>query len=140
MAGSITVTYGSTSVVLKQFSGEDIPSSTLGQANLEFSQIGLGYANGPAKRQRKIWAIAAFVDSNQIVQLNTIFDAWDNACASNLNAVTVSVTDNLLREATNNSSIPTTITQAFFTTPPQYSKVAGNNNNIFLASFGLTEV
>ena len=140
MAGSITVTYGSTSVVLKQFSGEEIPGSTLGQANLEFSQIGLGYATGPAKRQRKIWAIAAFVDSSQIVQLNTIFDAWDNARATNLNAATVSVTDNLLREATNNSSIPTTTTNAFFTTPPQYSKVAGNNNNIFLASFGLTEV
>ena len=140
MAGSITVTYGSTSVVLTQFSGDDLPSSTLGQANLEFSQIGLGYATGPARRQRKIWAIAAFVDASQIVQLNTIFDAWDTARSSSLNASTVSVTDNLLREATGNTSIPTTTTSAFFTTPPQYSKVAGNNNNIFLASFGLTEV
>lgn len=140
MAGSITVTYGSTSVVLTQFSGDDLPSSTLGQANLEFSQIGLGYATGPARRQRKIWAIAAFVDASQIVQLNSIFDAWDAARSTSLNASTVSVTDNLLREATGNTSIPTTTTSAFFTTPPQYSKVAGNNNNIFLASFGLTEV
>ena len=140
MAGSITVTYGATSVVLTQFSGDDLPSSTLGQANLEFSQIGLGYATGPAKTQRKIWAIAAFVDATQIVQLNTIFEAWDTARSTSLNTATVSVTDNLLNQATGNSSIPSVTTTAFFTTPPQYSKVGGSNNNIFLASFGLTEV
>lgn len=140
MAGSITVTYGATSVVLTQFSGDDLPSSTLGQANLEFSQIGLGYATGPARRQRKIWAIAAFVDATQIVQLNTIFDAWDTARSTALNTATVSITDNLFNQATGNSGIPSTVTNAFFTTPPQYSKVGGSNNQIFLASFGLTEV
>ena len=46
MAGSITVSYGSDSVAFTDFSGDDLPSTVLGQANLEFSQIGLGYSTG----------------------------------------------------------------------------------------------
>lgn len=140
MAGSITVSSGATSVVFTQFSGDDLPSSTLGQANLEFSQIGLGYATGPAKKQRRIWAIAAYVNASQIVQLNTIFEAWDTARSTSLNTATVSITDNLLNQATGNSGIPSVTTDVFFTTPPQYSKVGGSNNETFLVSFGLTEV
>lgn len=139
MAGSITITYGTDTVSFTEFSGEDLPGSTLGQATLEFSQIGLGYAQGPAKRQRKIWAIATYATSAQVATLNTIFTAWDNARASSLNTAYVTVTDDLLRQKTGNTSIPSVSADAFFTTPPTVSLV-GQSNEYFLLSFGLTEV
>ena len=138
MAGSITVSYGSDSVEFTDFSGEDLPGQTLGQASLEFTQIGLGYSLGPARRQRKIWAIAAFATPTQVATLNTIFDAWDTARSTSVNNALVNVVDDLLRERTGNTSIPTVSTTAFFTTPPTIAMV-GSSNNIFLISFGLTE-
>lgn len=139
MAGSITITYGSDTVSFTEFSGDDLPGTTLGQATLEFSQIGLGYAQGPAKTQRKIWAVATYATSAQVATLNTIFTAWDSARASSLNTAYVAVTDDLLRQKTGNTSIPTVSTNAFFTTPPTVSLV-GRSNEYFLLSFGLTEV
>lgn len=138
MAGSITIAYGSDSVEFTDFSGDNLPGQTLGQASLEFTQIGLGYAQGPARRQRKIWAIAAFATPAQIATLNTIFDAWDLARSTSVNAALVNVVDDLLREKTGNNSIPAVSTTAFFTTPPTVSLV-GSSNNFYLISFGLTE-
>ena len=138
MAGSITISYGSDSVEFTDFSGEDLPGQTLGQASLEFTQIGLGYSLGPARRQRKIWAIAAFATSAQVATLNTIFDAWDLARSTSVNNALVSVVDDLLREKTGNTNIPAVSTTAFFTTPPTVSLV-GSSNTLYLLSFGLTE-
>jgi hypothetical protein len=139
MAGSLTISYGSDTVSFTKFSGDDLPGSVLGQANLEFSQIGLGYATGPARTQRKIWAVATYATSAEIVTLNTIFTAWDTDRSTSLNTAVVNVVDNLLSQATGNSSIPTVTTTAFFTTAPSVSLV-GRSNEIFLLSFGLTEV
>jgi len=139
MAGSLTISYGSDSVSFTKFSGDDLPGSVLGQANLEFSQIGLGYATGPARTQRKIWAVATYATSAEIVTLNTIFTAWDTDRSTSLNTAVVNVVDDLLSQATGNSSIPTVTTTAFFTTAPSVSLV-GRSNEIFLLSFGLTEV
>ena len=138
MAGSITISYGSDSVEFTDFSGEDLPGQVLGQASLEFTQIGLGYSLGPARRQRKIWAIAAFATASQIATLNTIFDAWDLARSTSVNNALVSVVDDLLREKTGNTNIPAVSTTAFFTTPPTVSLV-GSSNTLYLLSFGLTE-
>jgi len=139
MAGSITISYGSDSVAFTDFSGDDLPSSVLGQASLEFTQIGLGYAQGPARQQRKIWAIATYATDAQIAALNAIFTAWDTNRSTSLNTSVVNVVDNLLREATNNVDIPIVTTTAFFTSPPTISRV-GRTNKVFLLSFGLTEV
>jgi len=139
MAGSLTISYGSDTVSFTKFSGDDLPGSVLGQANLEFSQIGLGYATGPARTQRKIWAVATYATSAEIVTLNTIFTAWDTDRSTSLNTAVVNVVDDLLSQATGNSSISTVTTTAFFTTAPSVSLV-GRSNEIFLLSFGLTEV
>lgn len=139
MAGQLIIGYGLDAVSFTDFSGDDLPGSVLGQASLEFSQIGLGYAQGPARTQRKIWAVATYATSTQIATLNTIFTAWDSDRATSLNTAVVNVYDDLLREKTGNSSIPYTLTTAFFTTPPTVSLVGGSNE-IFLLSFGLTEV
>ena len=138
MAGSITVSYGSNSVEFTDFSGDDLPGQTLGQASLEFTQIGLGYSQGAARRQRKIWAIAAFATPAQIATLNTIFDAWDLARSTSVNNALVNVVDDLLREKTGDTNIPAVSTTAFFTTPPSVSLV-GASNSLYLISFGLTE-
>lgn len=139
MAGSITISYEGASVAFTDFSGEELPSSVLGQASLEFSQIGLGYAQGPSRRQRNIWSIATYATPAQIATLNSIFTAWDAARSTSFNTAVVSVVDNLLRETTNNENIPTVTATAFFTTPPAISRV-GRTNEVFLLSFGLTEV
>lgn len=139
MAGSITVSYGSDSVQFTDFSGDDLPGQTLSQASLEFTQTGTSYSQGPARRQRKIWAIAAFVTPAQIATLNTIFEAWDLARSTSVNNAVVNVVDDLLREKTGNTNISSVTTTAFFTTPPSVSLV-GASNNIYLLSFGLTEV
>lgn len=139
MAGSLTISYGSDSVSFTKFSGEELPSSVLSQANLEFSQIGLGYATGPARTQRKIWAVATYATPAEIATLNTIFTAWDTARSTSLNTAVVNVVDDLLREKTGNSSIPSVSTTAFFTTAPSVSLV-GRSNEVYLLSFGLTEV
>lgn len=139
MAGSITISYGGNSVAFTDFSGDDLPSSILGQASLEFTQIGLGFAQGPARRQRNIWAIAAYATPAQIATLNTIFTAWDLARASALNTASVDIVDNLLQQKTANSNIPSITTKAFFTSPPAVSLV-GNLNELYILSFGLTEI
>ena len=138
MAGSITISYGSNSVEFTDFSGDDLPGQTLGQASLEFTQIGLGYSQGPARRQRKIWAIAAFATPAQIATLNSIFDAWDLARSTSVNNALVNVVDDLLREKTGDTNIPAVSTTAFFTTPPTVSLV-GASNKFYIISFGLTE-
>lgn len=139
MAGNIIIGYDTNTVTFSDFSGDDLPGTVLGQASLEFSQLGLGYAQGPARTQRKIWAIATYATTAQVATLNTIFTAWDSDRATSLNTAVVTVYDDLLREKTGNSSIPITNTTAFFTTPPTVSLVGGSNE-IFLLSFGLTEV
>lgn len=128
----VRISYSSTTLDFTHFASEELPVSTLQQADLEFSQIGVGYASGPVKRQRKVWTISAYVDKTQWNTLQSIYSSWDNARASGSNLATVSVVDTILGQSFSST--------AFFTSAPTLTKVAPGNNFIFITDFVLTEV
>jgi hypothetical protein len=131
-AGSITLSYGSTSVSFDKFSGDDLPRSFLTQASLEFSALGVPYAQGSTKRQKRIWSIASYGDIAQWNNLLSIFDDWEAVRITGSNLATVTLTDTLIGS--------TVIAQGYFTDPPALSKLSPGNNQLFLISFAITEV
>lgn len=129
--GDFSVTYDGTSVTFNQFSGEELPRTYLGQASLEFSAQGAGYSNGPARRQRKVWSVAAYATRQQCEDMFALFEAWDQERSTGLNTAEVDVQDELFGA--------TVTAKGFFTTPPTVSKLGSGNDTLFLLSFGLTE-
>ena len=130
-AGEFTVTYDSTTVTFNKFSGDDLPRAYLGQASLEFSALGAGYATGPSRRQRKLWSIAAFATKQQALDILTLFEAWDTDRATGINSAEVAVQDELLGS--------TVTANGFFTDPPVITKLSPGNNVMFLVTFAITE-
>lgn len=130
-AGDLSVNYGATTVTFDQFSGDDLPRAYLGQASLEFSALGAGYGTGPAKKQRRIWSIAAYATTAQVTNLFVIFEAWDTARATGTNTAEVNIQDELFGA--------TVTAKGFFTDPPKISKLGSGNNKLFLVTFALTE-
>jgi hypothetical protein len=128
---NLQVGYSGTFVAFTDFAGEDLPRSILQQATLDFSGLGAAYSSGTAKKQRRIWAVAAYGSLTQWNTLMQIFDAWDAARVTGTNIAEVIVVDNLLGS--------TVTTLGFFTTAPTIAKVAPGNNQIYLISFGITE-
>lgn len=137
MAGYIEVSFQNQSVQFDQFTDEELPSAWLSQADLNFSQFGVAYTTGPAKRQRRIWSIAAYANQTKVIAINDLFSAWDADRELNTGITTVDVEDTLLSEVDAGSVVTA---KAFFTTPPQITKISGANNTLFTVSFGLTEV
>lgn len=129
--GDFTVTYDGSSVTFNQFSGDDLPRAYLGQAALEFSALGAGYATGPSRRQRKLWSIAAFATKQQVLDILSLFEAWDADRANSLNTTEVTVQDELLGSTVNATG--------FFTDPPVVTKLSPGNNVMFLVTFAITE-
>lgn len=127
----IRVGYGDDFIDFSHFADEQLPASTLVQANLEFTQLGLGYASGPARTQRKLWNISAFVSKEEWLQLQVVYNAWDAKRATGVNTAVVDITDGL---------IGTYTTKGFFTEAPTLTKVDPGNNYIFITTFALTEV
>lgn len=130
--GDFSITFGAYTATFDKFSGEQLPRSVLGQASLEFSQLGAGYATGPAKKQRKIWTVAAYASEQTCLTTLTLFDAWDTQRALGKNTAEVAVYDELFGSAVS--------ANAFFSTAPAISLIGPGNNITYLISFGLTEV
>ena len=130
-AGELTFRYGSTYATFNQFSGDDLPRSYLSQASLEFSALGVGYATGPVKRQKRIWSVAAYSEYQMISQLLYVFDQWDAARATGSNVAEIDIQDELFGSVV--------LAKGFFTDPPVVTKVASSNNRLFLVSFAVTE-
>lgn len=131
-AGSLTVSAYGSSVTLTRFTDTEFPRSFMSQATLEFSQIGTAYASGPARRQRRMWSVSAFVTATQWNNLESVYGAWDERRAEGDNLAVVTVNDTLIGSSQTY--------QAFFTEPPSLTKLAGGNNTDFAASFVLVEV
>lgn len=131
-AGTITLSAYGSSVTLSRFSSEEFPRSYMAQATLNFSQIGTAYASGPARRQRRMWSVSAFVTTTEWLNLEAVYAAWDARRAEGDNLAVVTISDALLGSSTNY--------EAFFTEPPALAKLAGGNNTDFNASFVLVEV
>lgn len=110
------------------FSGDNLPRSIMQEAKLEFSAGGSAIASGPARKQRRLWAIATFLSASQAITLEALYAAWDQDRAQGL-ACAVAVTD-----AT--SFGDPVVASAWFSTAPTFSRAGP----LWLASFGLTEV
>lgn len=123
-------------VTFREFLNDELPSNWLSQADLKFSQFGVAYTTGPAKKQRRIWAIAAYADAAKVQSILNVFETWDTS-RQTTGLATVSVEDSLLSEYTQADSV---LTQAFFTTPPSVTRLTSANDGLFIVSFGLTEV
>lgn len=132
--GSITVA----GVTFDKFVNEDLPSTYLNQAELSFSQFGVAYTIGPAKKQRRIWTISAYATATQVDAINSAFRTWDANREQLTGLATVTVVDNLLYAV--GAATAEVEVEAFFTTPPQVSKLAAGNNDHFVVTFSLTEV
>lgn len=131
-AGYLTLSAYGESVTLSSFTDTQFPRSYMSQATLEFSQIGTAYASGPARRQRRMWSVSAFVTATQWTDLDNVYAAWDARRAEGDNLAVVTVVDSLIGSSHTY--------QAFFTEPPALSKLSGGNNTDFNASFVLVEV
>lgn len=132
---SLSLSYSGQTVNFTHFANDQLPLVTVGQASLEFTQLGLGYATGPARTQRKIWTVSAYVSPEQWRSLRALFEEWDAARATGSNQALINVVDNIL--------MPENVYysgKAFFTDNPTLTKVSPGNNTIFVADFSLTEV
>jgi hypothetical protein len=130
-AKKFTVSFGTKTVSFDKFANDDVPGGYLAQASLDFSQIGTAYSSGPARKQRKIWAISAYVTADEWSDLTDVYEEWDVERAKGRNIAEVTVVNELIGESQTS--------KGFFTEPPSLTKVAPSNNFIFLASFVITE-
>ena len=110
------------------FSGDGLPRTVIQEAKLEFSAGGAAIASGPARRQRRVWAISAFLSGSEANDLEELHVAWDLDRAKGL-AAAVAITD-----ATGFGD--PVEASAWFSTAPSFSRAGP----LWLASFGLTEV
>lgn len=130
--GDLSISYEGTSITFDKFSDESLPRAYLSQATLDFTQIGVGYSTGPAKRQRKIWTVAAYVTQQEVTDVFTLFNAWDDDRSNGQNDAQVTIQDELFGTTIN--------AVGFFTEPPAVTKLGPGNDTYYLISFALTEV
>lgn len=131
-AGVVTLTFNNKTATVSRFSDTAFPRSYMAQASLEFSQIGTAYASGPARRQRQMWSISAYVTAEEWEDIEDVYIAWDRQRAQGDNLAYVNIEDGLL-------GTPKTY-KAFFTEPPVLTKLSPGNNTDYNASFVLVEV
>ena len=115
-------------VLFSQFTGEDLPRSYSGAAAFSTSANGTAILNGPANRQKYIWAVSAFVTPAEALALDEMYRSWDLDRSSGVGA-SCGVTDELF-----GASITTS---AVFSTPPTYTRLSPST---WIVDFGLTEV
>lgn len=132
MNTGIKIQYNSYEVEFENFTNTDFPRSYMAQASLEFSQLGTAYANGPARKQRKMWSISSIIKRSQVATLSSLYEAWDSKRAEGSNLATVTLTDYLLS--------PSGATyQVFVTEPPSFTKMGPGNNTDFAVVMVMVE-
>lgn len=132
MNTGIKIQYGTHQIEFENFTDTNFPRSYMAQANLEFSQLGTAYASGPARKQRKMWSISAFLGRSDLAILNNLYEAWDAKRAEGANLATVVLTDYLLSPTGTSYNV-------FITEPPAFTKLASGNNNTFIATMVMVE-
>lgn len=116
------------SFVFDNFGDNSLPRTYQGSAGFEQSANGTSIINGPAFRQKYLWAISSIVTAAQAASFDEMFQSWDTDRAAGLPAV-VGVTDNTFG--------PSVSTSAVISTPPSYSRMGPQ---FMLVSFALAEV
>lgn len=115
-------------IVIDNFTSQEIPR--IYQANADFtnSANGTTILNGPAFREKYLWAIDAIVSKTEAIDINNMFISWDTDRANGL-AVAIGLTDDNFGATVNTSVI--------ITTPPSFTYYSGS---LMAISMGLTEI
>lgn len=150
-ADNIRLTYSSNagvaySIYFDRFLDEEIPRTTLGQAEVNYAVLGAKYATGPAVTQPNIWTInsalrnqvtnRAYKDLaqyNEVQLIKELYAAWDTDRANGL-AAKCTIEDQILGFGITYSA------ETWFTEPPTYTLIGGYGSGLIQVVFGLTEV
>lgn len=128
----IRLTHDGNNANFYSFAEETYPIQYIEEASFEYTPLGTAYSSGPARRQKRIFTISAYVDYSEWLNLNTVFEGWDTERSTGRLAQ-VQITSTLLTGVAE-------IYYGFFTTPPVLQKIGPANDSIFLATFALSEV
>jgi hypothetical protein len=115
-------------VVFQQFTDTDLPRSYDGSVAYARSTTGTNTLQGPASRQKNIWAISAHLSKAKAKELDDMFKAWDGDRATG-KAVGCGLTDETLFD-------PLTTT-VIISTPPSFTYLSPTR---YLVAIGLTEL
>lgn len=114
--------------VFDHFLDDNLPRTYEGSANFQFSVNGSAVLTGPARSQKRVWAISSPLPKETAADFDEMYAAWDADRGSGL-PVALGIIDETFGD--------TVTTNAVFSTAPSYSKFGPNS---MIVSFGLTEV
>lgn len=116
------------SFTFDNFTDNALPRTYDGSASFSSSANGTSILDGPAYKQKYIWAISSIVPTATASSFDSMFQAWDTDRSDGLPAA-CGVSDETFGSTVNTSAI--------FSTPPSYVRLSPYYT---LLSFGLTEV
>lgn len=114
--------------VFDKFFDPAIPRSYVETANFNFSVSGTAILNGPAYRQKRIWAINSLLTNEQAEDFDEMYIAWDQDRSEGLN-VALGLIDTTFGAQVSANVI--------FSTAPTFQKFDPRN---MLVAFGVTEI
>lgn len=114
-------------IVLDNFGDQAMPRTYDGSASYSDSANGASILEGPAYRQKYLWAVSSLVTDTLALEFDEMFRAWDADRAAGLPAV-CGVADTTFG--------PQIDTQVLFITPPSYTYMGPK---LTMISFGLKE-
>jgi hypothetical protein len=115
-------------IVLEEFGDRVIPRTYDGSASFAKSANGASLLQGPAYKQKYVWAITSLVTDVLAAEFDAMFQAWDTDRAAGLPAV-CGIADTTFGPQVN--------TEVLFSTPPSYTYMGPK---LTLIAFGLQEV
>ena len=115
-------------IEIKEFTGQDLPRSYVGNANITSSANGSAIITGPSYRQKVIWAVSTIIEKSLAVEIDSLYKAWDLDRSTGMSAA-VGIVD-----GTFGTEIDT---NAVFSTPPSFVLLSPRFTQV---DFGLTEV
>lgn len=116
------------SFVFRNFGGNEMPRSYSDTATFSESSNGTSILGGPAYTQKRIWAISSMVPTDEAVNFDAMYRAWDSDRAAG-HPVACGITDDTFG--------PTISTNVVFSTAPTFTR---SGPMYTVVSFGLTEV
>ena len=115
-------------ITFTDFTDNSLPRVYDSSLNYGQSVTGASVLTGPAFRQKYMWTISAHLTKTKALELDAMFQAWDEDRSNGLNAA-VGLIDKTFG--------PEISTSAIFSTTPSYVYYSGA---VVVVSFGLSEV
>jgi hypothetical protein len=116
------------SIVFDNFGDNAMPRTYQSSASFDSSANGASLIQGPAYKQKYMWAISSIVPNAVATNLDALFADWDQDRSAGL-AAACGVTDTTFGATVNASAV--------FSTPPSYTYMGPQYT---MVSFGLMEI